>query len=62
MNKMLGGAVVALFGAAWVKVYGDYKYAKGLCDADKFYKPIIEAEHKVIKDLCERLKKKEEEA
>ncbi len=62
MNKMLGGAIVALVGTAWVKLYGDYKYAKGLCDADDFYKPIIEAEHDVIKDLCKRLKKQKEEA
>jgi hypothetical protein len=35
--------------------YGKYMYNKGLTDADKFYKPILDADSKLIHALVEKL-------
>ena len=39
--------------------YGKYMYNKGLTDADKFYKPVLDADNKLIHDLVEKLHKME---
>lgn len=59
MKNAIGGAVVALVGVAWVKLYGDYKYACGRKDAGDFYKPIIDALNDQNKTLCKKLKEEE---
>lgn len=40
--------------------YGKYMYSKGLADADKFYKPVLDADSKLIHTLVEKLQKAEE--
>ena len=58
-NKIVGAAMVVV-GAACIKLYGDYKYYCGRVDCHEFYKPIVDGMHGYIKDLCNRLKEKEE--
>ena len=41
MKNAIGGAALVLLGAAWVKLYGEYKYYCGRADAGDFYVPII---------------------
>ena len=57
--NVIGGATLALLGAAWVKLYGEYKYACGRKEASDFYNPIVHVMGDQIKDLCEKLKAKE---
>lgn len=62
MKNAIGGAALVLLGAAWVKLYGEYKYYCGKVDAGDFYVPIINIMGDQIKDLCGKLKEKEGEA
>ena len=39
--------------------YGKYMYNRGLTEADKFYKPVLDADHKLIHALVEKLQKAE---
>lgn len=61
-GSAIGGALLIVAGAAWVKLYGEYKYYCGKVDAGNFYTPIINIMGEQIKDLCEKLKAKEGEA
>ena len=60
MKQVIGGAALALVGALWVKVYGDYRYYQGKCDANAQNKIIIDVQQDFIKDLLKRVKEKEE--
>lgn len=60
MNKVIGGAALAICGTALVKLYGEYKYYCGKVDAGDFYIPIIDTMGDHIKILCNKLKEKEE--
>ena len=57
MSKEL--AVKLAIGAlavAFVKVYGDYKYYAGKCDANNFWKIIVDAQEDLIQDLLDERK------
>lgn len=59
MKEKVAVGALALLGAAWVKLYGDYKYARGMKDAGDFYAPIVNVMGNQIKDLCKKLIEKE---
>ena len=61
MKQVIGGAALALVGALWVKVYGDYRYYQGKCDANACNKIVIDVQKDFINDLLKRLKEKEKE-
>lgn len=58
--RIIGGVSLMLLAAEWVKVYGDYKYHCGRCDANELNRIIIDSQYTTIKQLIERLKKVEE--
>ena len=58
MKEKAAIAILAVLGVAWVKLYGDYKYACGAKDAGDFYQPIMDIMNDQIKDLCNKLKDK----
>lgn len=65
LGRFLSATLLAVLGASvigTIKAYGEYKYYDGRCDSNEFNGVIIEAQHKMIKDLCEKLKEKEEES
>lgn len=39
--------------------YGKYMYSRGMKDADKFYKPVLDADSRLIHSLLEKLQKAE---
>lgn len=57
---VLGGVALVLVAAEWIKIYGDYKYQCGRCDANELNKVVIDSQYTTIKQLIERLKKAEE--
>ena len=61
MKQVIGGAALALVGALWVKVYGDYRYYQGKCDVNACNKIVIDVQKDFINDLLKRLKEKEKE-
>ena len=52
-------ALIGIGGACITHAYGKYMYGKGLVDADAMYKPILDADNKLIHDLVEKLHKAE---
>lgn len=65
MRKLLSlsliGTACAL-GAFTIRSYGEYKYYCGRCDSNELNGIIIDSQHKLIHDLCDKLKEKEEES
>jgi hypothetical protein len=51
----MGLAFIAIGCIGITNAYGKYMYGKGLTDADKFYKPIMDADSKLIHALVEKL-------
>ena len=43
-----------------VRAYGQYKYYSGKVESDKFHGEIEHHQTELIKDLCKKLKEKEE--
>lgn len=65
LGRILSATLLAALGASvigTIKAYGQYKYYDGKCDSNEFNGIIIEAQQKMIKDLCEKLKEKEKES
>ena len=56
----MGLAIIGIGCVGITNLYGKYMYSKGLNDADRFYKPILDADSKLIHALVEKLHKAEE--
>lgn len=58
MDVKLVKTAMAIVGIGYVaRVYGEHMYKKGLIDAEAIYRPIMDADHNLIHDLIEKLKK-----
>ena len=55
----MGIAIIGIGCAYFTNAYGKYMYSKGLVDADAIYRPIMDADHKLIHALVEKLQKAE---
>lgn len=53
----MGLAFIGIGCIGITNAYGKYMYNKGLIDADKFYKPVLDADSKLIHALVEKLHK-----
>lgn len=53
----MGLAFIGIGCIGITNAYGKYMYNKGLADADKFYKPIMDSDSKLIHALVEKLHK-----
>lgn len=59
-NKLVKVAMV-IVGIGYVAgLYGKHMYNKGLLDADTLYRPMLDADNKLIRALVEKLQKAEE--
>ena len=58
-DKMFKAGIALIgLGGVWLgNLYGKMMYAKGRVDADAMYKPILDADSKLIHTLVERLQK-----
>lgn len=60
MENKLVKVAMTIVGIGYVaRVYGEHMYKKGLIDADALYVPMLEADHKLIHDLINKLQKVE---
>lgn len=46
----VGTVMVSGFIIGGIKLYGNYKYYQGKCDANKTWRPIVEAQQKIIRE------------
>ena len=54
-----GMVIIGIGVGCMARAYGKYMYSKGLVDADALYRPIMDADHKLIHALVEKLQKAE---
>lgn len=60
MTDKLVKTAMAIVGIGYVAhVYGEHMYRKGLMDADELYRPMLNADNKLIHALVEKLHKAE---
>ena len=55
----LGMVIIGVGCVYFTHSYGKYMYSKGLVDADAIYRPIMDADHKLIHALIDKLQKAE---
>ena len=55
----VGIAIIGFGCACFTHAYGKYMYSKGLMDADELYRPMLDADNKLIHALAEKLHKVE---
>ena len=55
----MGLAFIGIGCIGITNAYGKYMYSRGMVDADKFYKTVLDADSRLIHSLVEKLQKVE---